>query len=165
MNTLEQLPQITAKDELTREEIFTYFKSWKQELDALKDPYDKLYHGSMGGIVMIVVTIGLNLDVVSKLAWYDKSILGSALFLLILAAGNILNCTSFVTNCLLELLRIERELILKDYEKLPRKDITDIEVLFSKKRDDANRYYPNSYWCILLATLLGVIGFFIILVR
>lgn len=80
MNTLEQLPQITAKDELTREEIFTYFKSWKQELDALKDPYDKLYHGSMGGIVMIVVTIGLNLDVVSKLAWYDKSILGSALF-------------------------------------------------------------------------------------
>ena len=165
MKTQESLSQVSAKNELTREEIFTFFKSLKQELDALKDRYDKLYNGAMGGIVIIIATIGLNIDTILKLIWYEKILLGIILLLLLLSAGNILNCITFDTNTRLSLLLKERELILKDYESLPCKDINDIEVNFISERNRNNQFYTNSFACLLFAILLGVIGFFIILAR
>jgi len=165
MKTQESLSQVSAKNELTREEIFTFFKSLKQELDALKDRYDKLYNGAMGGIVIIIATIGLNIDTILKLIWYEKILLGIILLLLLLSAGNILNCITFDTNTRLSLLLKERELILKDYESLPCKDINDIEVNFISERNRNNQFYTNSFAFLLFAILLGVIGFFIILAR
>lgn len=157
---------MNSQGDFTIDEVTAYVKSWKEELEIRqKEIYSKYLSGAMGGVLMIVVTIGLSLDKLAKLGWFERTLLGAALFFLMLAVGNILNCTTFVTNARLELALVERELILGGSAPVPRDRMEELNKRLNIARDNAHKFFPYTYMCTLIAVLLGIVGFFTLLAR
>lgn len=72
---------------------------------------------------------------------------------------------TFTTNAQLQLLKVERTILLEQKSHLDRDQMASLEQSLTSGHDEAQQYFPYSYRCIVLAVLFGVIGFFTILVR
>ncbi|MDR5903333.1 hypothetical protein [Halomonas icarae] len=155
----------SEKDELTREEVMHYIKAWKESLELREGYYNKYLSAAIGGVVTLIISVGLNFDLVGSLWWLEKALLIIAMVLLMVAAGNILNCSIFVYNCRLQLLSFEREIILKDQEMIPKEKLLTIDTAIKVERDRVHVFYQYSYSSVLLAIIIGVLGFLIILIR
>ena len=148
-----------------RDDVFEYLESWIHTLDFRMHVYNRLMAGSMSGIILIVVTIGLNLESVSKFGWFEKTVLCISLFLLLMSLGNILNCWMFVRRSQLHLHDFKRTLILNQVSHVPADEVRDLDQKVRQERERVDEFYRYSYGSFVLAILLGVIAFFVILWR
>ncbi|HKM88879.1 MAG TPA: hypothetical protein VJX48_09770 [Xanthobacteraceae bacterium] len=147
-------------------EISAFIKSWRDELELReKDIYDKYFSAATGGIVTVVVTIGLAFDKIKQFDWFERGLIGATLLFLIMAAGNILNCTTFATNARLGLAELERELIVKGGAALPADGLEELGANLTKGLGERQRFFRYTYVLILLAVFLGVVAFYTILVK
>lgn len=165
MKQPKSIENIAEQDQCTREEVYRYIESWKNALEVRKDLYGKYFSGSTGGIVTVIISIGLSFEQIQQFGLFEKLLITATLILLVLATGNILNCTSFVTTASLDLFRLERFLIAKDYEYLPREEIISLDGELNSNLQKAHQYFPNAYWCVMIAGFLGIVGFLTILYR
>jgi hypothetical protein len=148
------------------EQIGAFIKSWKDEIELRqKEIYEKHLAAAMGGVVTVVVTVGLAFDKVAKFGWFERGLLGAALIFLILAAGNILNCTVYATNAHLELQRLERALILKGNAALPEGGLAALDNYLIAGLNHRQVYFKYTYFLITFAVAAGVVGFFAILIK
>ncbi len=161
----EMLSEISGKDELTREEVMHYIKAWKESLELRGSYYNKYLSAAIGGIGTLIISVGLNFDLVGSLWWLEKALLIIAMVLLMVSAGNILNCIKFVYNCRLELLDLERSIVLKDQEVIPKERLFQIDNIIKTERYKINIFYQYSYSSVLLAIIVGVLGFLVIIIR
>jgi hypothetical protein len=150
----------------TPQEIDTFIQAWKDDLEIrYNDLYSRYLAAALSGIVTIIITIGLTVDKLSKLGWFERSLIAAALVLLVLSAGNVMNGVVFTTNARLELLALERDLVLKGQAALPAGGLEGVNKKLLDEGTNAVRYFPHAYWTILLAMVLGIVGFFFILAK
>lgn len=142
-----------------------YIKAWKESLELRGSYYNKYLSAAIGGVGTLIISVGLNFDLVGNLWWLEKALLIIAMVLLMVSAGNILNCIKFVYNCRLELLDLERNIVLKDKEVIPKEKLLEIDTVIKVERDKVHIFYQYSYSSVLLAIIIGVLGFLIILIR
>jgi hypothetical protein len=148
------------------QEISAFIEAWKSDLEVrYNDLYSRYLSAALSGIVTIIITIGLTFDKLEKLGWFERSLIGAALVLLILSAGNVMNGVTFATNARLELLALERDLVLKGQAALPDGGLEGLNKRLIDEGRNAVRYFPHAYWTILLAMLLGIVGFFFVLAK
>jgi hypothetical protein len=149
-----------------RVEALNYVASWKAELDLRqKELYSRLLSGAMGGVATIVLSSGLALDKLSQAGWLVRFTLGLALLLLLLGAGNIMNCFALAVNGQLLLLQKERQLVLSNLELISLADLSTLDQELTGAVAKVQRNYTYSYFCILLAVVSGAFTFLITLVR
>ena len=147
-------------------EISAFIKSWKDELEIReKEIYQNYLSGAVGGVLTVVVTVGLAIDKLASFGWFERSILGATLIFLILAAGNILNCTTYATNARLELLGLERTLILNGPQALPAGGLVNLDTNLASGLSQRQQYFRYTYIFTVLAVCMGVIAFFVLLVK
>lgn len=157
---------MTTPDDIASEKILEYVKSWKESLELRrKEIYSKYMSGAVAGIILITVTIGLSFDKLANFGLFEKSILATALLMLIVALGNILHGNTFTINAQLELLEYERSLIIGKEKVIARDVIETLEGELIAERDKAHEFFPYTYWSIVAAIALSVIGFFTILIK
>jgi hypothetical protein len=150
----------------TPQEIDTFIQAWKGDLEIrYNDVYSRYLAAALSGIVTIIITIGLTVDKLSKLGWFERSLIAAALIMLVLSAGNVMNGVAFATNARLELLTLERDLVLKGQAALPEGGLDGLNKKLLDEGANAVRYFPHAYWTIFLAMLLGIVGFFFILAK
>lgn len=156
---------MAEQQDIPRAEALTYVASWKSELDLRqKELYSRLLGGAMGGVATIVLSAGLALDKIGQAGWLVRVTLGLALLLLLLGAGNIMNCFVVAVNGQLLLLRKERELTLGQNEFTPSSELLALDAALAEAVATVQRFYTYSYFCIVLAVIAGAITFFITLV-
>ncbi|MES1245066.1 MAG: hypothetical protein ABUT39_25905 [Acidobacteriota bacterium] len=139
--------------------------SWKKSLEILEGSYSRYISGAMGGILTIVATIGLSFDKLQQMGWIEKILICGALILLILAVGNLLNCVVFAVNSQLELLQMERAYRLNANAAPSTDELRQLDATLTQGHAVAQRFFAQGYWCIVLAVILAIAGFFTILVR
>lgn len=151
---------------IPRAEALKYIASWKSELDLRqKEIYSRLFSGAMGGVATIVLSAGLAIDKLSQADWLVRFTLAIALVLLLLGAGNILNCFAVGVNGQIYLLKKERDITLAQNDVVTKVELAEVDEQLSAAVASVQRFYAYSYSCILLAVLAGVITFLITLVR
>lgn len=151
--------------DIPRQEALSYLASWKDELDLRqKELYSRLFGGAMGGVATIVLSFGLALDKLSEAGWLVRTTLGLALLLLIMGAGNIMNCFVVAVNGQIAILNKEREIALTALDPVPTSDLDTLGQELTSALAKVQTNYTYSYFCILAAVGLGAITFFITLV-
>ena len=154
------------KQSYSCKEALEYCKSWRESLELRRvEIYSKYMSGTMSGIILIVITIGLSFDKLAKFGVFEKSLLAISLVLLIVALGNIMHGNTFTVNAQLNLLALERKFVAANREVIPKSEIDEIEAQLVASRDSAHSYFPYAYWSVVLAIILGIIGFFTILIK
>lgn len=151
--------------DIPREEALRYLVSWKDELDLRqKELYSRIFGGAMGGVATIVLSFGLALDKLGEAGWLVRTTLGLALLLLLLGAGNIMNCFVVAVNGQIAILNKEREIVLTSLDPVPTSDLNALGQELTSALTRVQTNYTYSYFCILAAVVLGAITFFVTLV-
>ncbi len=151
---------------IPRVEVLRYISAWKSELDLRqKELNSRLFGGAMGGVVTIVLSAGLALDKVSQGGWVVRVALGLCLFLLLVGAGNIMNCFRVAINGQLLLLAQERELALTQSESIAQSALQELGEQLTTAVEQAQIFYRYSYGSIALAVIVGAVTFFVTLFR
>jgi hypothetical protein len=148
-----------------RDEVFAYFEAWKPVLDNLRGLYSQLQTASLSGIVLIIATIGFNFENIKHLHAFEKWLLGLALFCLVLALGNLLNCVNAIDFILSYISGAKSRLLLDQQTLIPHDDLVKCRDDLLSRFVSTQTFYRYSFWCFFLAVLLGVACFISILVR
>jgi hypothetical protein len=158
-------PEHLEEQMVSRAEALSYVTSWKGELDLRqKELYSRLFSGAMGGVATIVLSSGIAFDKLDQVGWLVKVTLGLALLLLLLGAGNIMNCFVLAVNGQIELLRMERKFTL-GHESVPLSELLTVEQRMNMELSRVQINYAYSYYCILFAVIAGAFTFLITLAR
>lgn len=151
---------------ISRAETLTYISSWKDELDLRqRELYSRLLSGALGSVATIILSVGISLDKLSKTGLLVKIPLGISMFLLLLAAGNIMNCFMVALRGRVKLLQQEREIAMIPNETIPRSELLALDKTLSEEVARVSPNYSYAYVCIALAIAAGVFTFAVILLR
>lgn len=154
-----------APRQYSDKDVTDFIRLWKDEMDLRNtEIYSQYLNAAMSGIVTIIITIGLTFDKLSALNWFERGLIGAALILLLLAVGNVMWGRAFSVNGRLELLTLERQLILQGPGIMPPNGLAELDTKLNMANARAQQQIPYAYWLILLAIGLGTLGFFILLI-
>jgi hypothetical protein len=159
-------PSLPFAKQYTPDEIARYIQSWKEELELRNTAIYQLYlNAAMSGILTVVITIGLTFDKLAQLGWFERSLIGISLILLLLAVGNVMFGRVFVVNARITLLNLERQLVLQGPAALPPGALEELDANLNAGNLRAMRQTPVVYFLLAGAILLGTLGFFVVLVK
>ncbi len=149
-----------AQQTVPKDEALKYINAWKDELDLRqKEINTRLFSGAVGGVVTIAVSAGLALDKVAVAGLLVRVALGVCVFLLLLGAGNIMNCFRLAVDGQLALLADERQILLSQPEAIPQAALHEMGERLTGAIARSQVFYRYSYVSIALAIVLGAITF------
>ncbi len=116
-------------------------------------------------MVTIVLSAGLALDKLSHAGRLVRIALGVSVFLLLLGAGNILNCFRVAVDGQLLLLAQERDIVLTRTERIAQSKLQELGGLLTTAIGRVQQFYSYSYFSIALAAIVGAVTFLVALFR
>ena len=166
LDTRKNGDAMQTDNEFSKEQVLAYITSWKESLELRRNEiYAKHLRGAVGGILLVIVTIGLSFDKLAQFGIFEKLLLGASLLCLLMSTGWVMHGMTFTINAQLNLLQYERAVLTGSKLTIPRTEVESWEKELVEGRDRAHEFFPHAYVGIVVAIGLGIIGFFTILVK